>query len=96
MSTDDWKAELVSRAWAHVLGMAVSMTDRIPLGIVSVSMGRSILSSKSSEEMVAAEAGTATAAVAKSSVARALYCMMLVGLYREELLGMMDDGEDVN
>jgi hypothetical protein len=78
LSTEDWKAESVSRAWAHVLGMAVSMTDRMPLGIVSVSMGRLMLSSRSSEEMVASEAGTATAAVAKSRVARALYCIMMV------------------
>jgi hypothetical protein len=80
-STEDWKAESVSRAWYQVLGMAVSMTERMSLGIVSVSIGRSMLSSKSSGVMVASEAGTARAAVAKSRVARTLCCMVTDFLY---------------
>lgn len=82
LSTEDWKAESVSRAWYQVLGMAVSMTDRIPLGMVSVMMGMVISSSKSSGLMVVSEAGTARAAVAKSRVARALYCMVMIFVQR--------------
>ena len=76
-STDDWKAESVSMAWYQVLGIAVSRTDKTPLGMDSVIIGMVISFSKLSGLMVVSEAGTARAAVAKIRVARALYGMVM-------------------